>query len=167
VFANYARHYKTGEPMPAATVEKLRKSLKFNQGFETAEYLGAALLDQAWHTLPPDTGLQDVNSFEAGALKKFQINIPEVPPRYRTTYFSHIWGGGYSAAYYAYLWSEVLDNDAYYWFRENGGMTRANGDRFRRMILSRGGMEDPAEMYRAFRGRDPKVDPLLIERGLK
>ena len=167
VFANYAKHYKTGAPMPKDLVEKLRKSRTFNQGFATAEYLEAALLDQAWHTIPPGEPLQDVNTFEPAALKRFQIDIAEVPPRYHTTYFSHIWAGGYSAAYYAYLWSEVLDDDAYYSFREHGGMTRANGQKFRDMILSRGGMEDPAAMYRAFRGRDPEVEPLLIERGLK
>jgi peptidyl-dipeptidase Dcp len=167
VFANYAKHYKTGEPMPAAIVAKLRKSLKFNQGYATSEYLQAALLDQSWHTMTTDALVPDAAGFEADSLKHFQISTPEIPPRYRSTYFSHIWAGGYSAAYYAYLWSEVLDDDAYYWFRENGGMTRANGDRFRKMILSRGGMEDPAEMYKAFRGRDPKVEPLLIERGLK
>jgi peptidyl-dipeptidase Dcp len=167
VFANYAKHYKTGEPMPKELVAKLRKSRTFNQGFATAEYLEAALLDQAWHTQAAGAPLQDVNAFEPAALKRFGIDIAEVPPRYRTTYFSHIWAGGYSAAYYAYLWSEVLDDDAYYWFREHGGMTRANGQKFREMILSRGGMEDPAAMYRAFRGRDPKVEPLLIERGLK
>jgi peptidyl-dipeptidase Dcp len=167
VFANYAKHYKTGEPMPAALVEKLKKSLKFNQGFGTTEYLAAALLDMAWHTLPPDAPLQDVNAFEPEALKKFKIDVPQVPPRYHTTYFSHIWGGGYSAGYYAYLWSEVLDDDAYYWFRENGGMTRANGQRYRDMILSRGGTEDAAALYRAFRGKDPSVEPLLMERGLK
>ena len=167
VFANYAKHYKSGEPMPQALVDKIRRARTFNQGFATTEYLAAALLDMAWHMLPPDTPLQDVNTFEPDALKRFQINVPEVPPRYHTTYFSHIWAGGYSAAYYAYLWSEVLDDDAYYWFVEHGGMTRANGQRFREMILSRGGMQDPAEMYRAFRGRDPNVEPLLIERGLK
>jgi peptidyl-dipeptidase Dcp len=167
VFANYAKHYKSGEPMPKELVAKLKKSATFNQGFATAEYLEAALLDQAWHALPAGAPLQDVNTFEPAALKRFGIEIAEVPPRYRTTYFSHIWAGGYSAAYYAYLWSEVLDDDAYYWFREHGGMTRANGQKFRDMILSRGGMEDTAEMYRAFRGRDPKVEPLLIERGLK
>jgi peptidyl-dipeptidase Dcp len=167
VFANYAKHYKTGEPMPAALVEKLKKSLKFNQGFATTEYLAAALLDMAWHTLPPDAPLQDVNTFEPEALKKFKIDVPQVPPRYHTTYFSHIWGGGYSAGYYAYLWSEVLDDDAYYWFRENGGMTRANGQRYRDMILSRGGTDDAAALYRAFRGKDPSVEPLLMERGLK
>jgi len=167
VFANYAKHYKTGEPMPKELVTKLRKSRTFNQGYATAEYLEAALLDQAWHALPASAPLQDLNAFEPAALERFKIDIAEVPPRYRTTYFSHIWAGGYSAAYYAYLWSEVLDDDAYYWFREHGGMTRANGQKFRDMILSRGGMEDTAEMYRAFRGRDPEVEPLLIERGLK
>jgi len=167
VFANYAKQYKTGEPMPQSLVDKIKKSRTFNQGFATTEYLGAALLDMAWHTLPPDAPLQDVNTFEPEALTRFRINVPEVPPRYRTTYFSHIWGGGYAAGYYAYLWSEVLDDDAYYWFREHGGMTRANGQRYRDMILSRGGSEDEAAMYRAFRGRDPVVEPLLIERGLK
>ena len=167
VFANYAKHYKTGEPMPKELFEKLKKSRTFNQGFNTTEYLAAALLDEAWHTIPAGAPLQDVNAFESEALKRFQINVAEVPPRYHSTYFSHIWASGYSAAYYAYLWSEVLDDDAYYWFRENGGLTRANGQRFRDMILSRGGMQDPAEMYRAFRGRDPKVEPLLLERGLQ
>ncbi len=167
VFANYAKHYKSGEVMPQALVDKIKKSRTFNQGFATTEYLAAALVDMAWHTLPPDAPLQDVNLFEPEALKRFQVDVPQVPPRYHTTYFSHIWGGGYAAGYYAYLWSEVIDDDAYYWFREHGGMTRANGQRFREMILSRGGTEDPAAMYRAFRGRDPIVEPLLIERGLK
>ncbi len=167
VFAHYAKHYKTGEPMPQELVDKLKKSQKFNQGFATAEYLEAALLDMAWHTLPADAPLQDANTFEPQALQKFGIAIPAVPPRYHTTYFSHIWASGYSAGYYAYLWSEVLDDDAYYWFKEHGGMSRENGQRYRDMILSRGGTEDPAAMYRAFRGRDPIVEPLLIERGLK
>jgi len=167
VFANYAKHYKTGEPIPAALVDKIKKSRTFNQGFATTEYLAAALLDMAWHALPADAPLQDVNKFEPEALTKFGIAMAEVPPRYHTTYFSHIWGGGYSAGYYAYLWSEVIDDDAYYWFKEHGGMTRANGQRFRDMILSRGGTEDPAVMYRAFRGRDASVEPLLEERGLK
>jgi peptidyl-dipeptidase Dcp len=166
VFANYAKDYKTGAPMPKELVEKLKKSGTFNQGFATTEYLGAALLDMAWHTIPADAPLLEVNAFEPESLKQYNVSLEQVPPRYRSTYFSHIWGGGYAAGYYAYLWSEVLDDDAYYWFKENGGMTRANGDRFRRMILSRGGTEDPAAMYRAFRGRDPKVEPLLEERGL-
>jgi peptidyl-dipeptidase Dcp len=166
VFANYAKHYKTGEPMPAALVEKIKKARTFNQGFATTEYLAAALLDMAWHTIPPGTPLQDVNTFEKAALERFKIAMAAVPPRYHTTYFSHIWGSGYAAGYYAYLWSEVLDDDAFEWFGEHGGMTRANGQRFRDMILSRGGTEDPAAMYRAFRGRDPKVEPLLRNRGL-
>jgi peptidyl-dipeptidase Dcp len=167
IFYNYAKHYKTGETMPKELADKLFKSRVFNQGFATTEYLGAALLDMAWHTLPPGSAVPDVDAFEAAALKRFNVNVPQVPPRYRSTYFSHIWGSGYAAGYYAYLWSEVLDDDAFYWFKEHGGMTRANGQRFREMILSRGGTEDPAAMYRAFRGRDPIVDPLLIERGLK
>ncbi len=167
VFANYAKHYKTGEPMPAALVEKIKKARTFNQGYALTEYLGAALLDMAWHTLPADTPLQDPNAFEPAALAKFRIDMPEVPPRYHTTYFSHIWASGYSAGYYAYLWSEVIDDDAYYWFKEHGGMTRENGQRFCDMILSKGGTEEADAMYRAFAGRDAKIEPLLIERGLE
>ncbi|HVR38668.1 MAG TPA: M3 family metallopeptidase [Thermoanaerobaculia bacterium] len=167
VLANYAKHYQTGAPMPQTLVDKIKKSRTFNQGYGLTEYLGAALLDMAWHALPDGTPQQDVNAFEPAALKRFQIDLAQVPPRYHTTYFSHIWGGGYSAAYYAYLWSEVLDDDAFYWFKENGGMTRANGDRFRDMILSRGGTQDVAVLFRNFRGRDPIVEPLQIERGLK
>ncbi len=167
VFANYAKHFQTGKPMPQALVDKIKKSRTFNQGYKTTEYLAAALLDMAWHALPADASTQDVNAFETSALKHFQIDMSQVPPRYHTTYFSHIWDGGYSAGYYAYLWSEVLDDDAFYWFKEHGGLTRANGQRYREMILSRGGTEDAAALYRAFRGRDPSVEPLLEERGLK
>jgi peptidyl-dipeptidase Dcp len=167
VFANYAKHYKTGKPMPQSLVDRIKKSRTFNQGYATTEYLAAALLDMAWHTQAPGSPQADVNVFEPEALKRFNIAMTEVPPRYHTTYFSHIWGGGYSAGYYAYLWSELIDDDAYYWFKENGGMTRANGQRFRDMVLSRGGTMDEAAMYRAFRGRDPIVEPLLLERGLK
>jgi len=167
VFANYAKHYKTGAPMPAALVDKIKKSHTFNQGFDTTEYLAAALLDMTWHSIPADAPKQDVDKFEKEALKKYNIDVPTVPPRYRTPYFAHIWGGGYSAGYYAYLWSEVLDDDAYYWFKEHGGMTRENGQRFREMVLSRGSTQDMAALYRAFRGRDPSVEPLLEERGLK
>jgi peptidyl-dipeptidase Dcp len=167
VFANYAKHYKSGEPMPKELVAKLRKARTFNQGFATTEYLAAALLDMAWHDLPSGAPLQNVDKFEQESLARYHVDMPQVPPRYRSTYFSHIWGGGYAAAYYAYLWSEVLDDDAFYWFREHGGMTRANGQRFRDMVLSRGGTIDPADMYRAFAGHDPKVEPLLLERGLK
>jgi peptidyl-dipeptidase Dcp len=167
VFANYAKHYQTGAPMPAELVEKIKKSRTFDQGFATTEYLAAALLDMAWHTLPADAPKQDVDAFEAKALKDDKIDLYEVPPRYRTSYFAHIWGGGYAAGYYAYLWSEVLDDDAFYWFREHGGLTRENGQRFRDMILSRGSTQEMASLYRAFRGRDPSVEPLLEQRGLK
>jgi peptidyl-dipeptidase Dcp len=167
VFASYARHYQTGASMPTELVDKIKKSRTFDQGYATTEYLSAALLDMAWHTLPATAPKQDVGPFESAALKRFKVDMPEVPPRYRTPYFAHIWGGGYSAGYYAYLWSEVLDHDAYYWFVEHGGMTRENGQRFRDMILSRGGTNDAAELYRAFRGRDPSVEPLLEQRGLK
>lgn len=168
VLANYAKHHRTGRPMPQALVDKIKKARTFNQGYATTEYLSAALLDMAWHELPPEAAPPpDVNVFEPEALRRFRVDLPEVPPRYRTTYFAHIWEGAYAAGYYAYLWSELIDDDAYYWFKENGGMTRANGQRFREMILSRGGTEDVAAMYRAFRGRDPIVEPLLEERGLK
>ncbi|MGE5277463.1 MAG: M3 family metallopeptidase [Acidobacteriota bacterium] len=167
VFASYARHFQTGEPMPAEMAARIRKARNFDQGYLTTEYLAAALLDLAWHSLPADAPAQDVHVLEPEALKRFHVDLPQVPPRYRTTYFSHIWDGGYAAAYYAYLWSELIDDDAYEWFREHGGMTRANGQRFRDMILSRGGREDVAAMYRAFRGRDPSIEPLLEDRGLK
>ncbi len=167
VFANYAKHYQTGKPMPQALVDKIKRSRTFNQGYAVTEYVSAALLDMAWHSQPPDAPLQDVNKFEGDALKRFHVDLPQVPPRYHTTYFSHIWDGGYSAGYYAYLWSEVLDDDAFYWFKEHGGLTRANGQRFRDLVLSRGGMQDVATTFRNFRGRDPIVDPLLEERGLK
>jgi len=166
VFANYAKHHATGAPMPDALVGKIKKAKTFNQGYLTTEYLAAALLDMAWHTLPADAPKQDVAAFEKAALERFHVDLAEVPPRYHTTYFSHIWGGGYAAGYYAYLWAEVIDDDAWAWFKENGGLTRANGQRFRDMILSRGGSEPLAAMYRAFRGRDPIVEPLLEERGL-
>ena len=166
VFANYARHYQTGAPMPQALVEKIRKARTFNQGFATTENLAASLLDLAWHTRPADAPPQDVSAFEADALKRFHVDVPQVPPRYHSPYFSHIWSNGYSARYYSYLWTEVLDDDAYDWFTEHGGMTRANGDRYRTMILSRAGQQDFADMYRAFRGRDPQAGSLLRERGL-
>jgi peptidyl-dipeptidase Dcp len=166
VFAHYARHYRTGAPMPAALVAKIRRTTTFDQGFATTEYLSAALLDLAWHTLTVDEHPTDVDSFETQALHRYGVDLAVVPPRYRTNYFSHIWAGGYSAGYYAYIWSEVIDADAYAWFLEHGGLTRANGQRFRDMILSRGGSGDVAVMYRAFRGRDPEIGPLLANRGL-
>ncbi len=167
VFAHYAKHYQTGEAMPADLVEKIKKSRTFNQGYATTEYLSAALLDLSWHTLPADAPLQDVDKFEADSLKKYKVDLAEVPPRYRTTYFDHIWGGGYSAGYYAYFWAEVLDDDAFEWFKEHGGLSRKNGDMFRDKILSRGNTVDLATLYRDFRGKDPSVAPLLENRGLK
>jgi peptidyl-dipeptidase Dcp len=168
VLAHYARHHKTSQPMPQALVDKIKKAQTFNQGYALTEYLAAALLDMAWHTQGPDAPAKDVAAFEASALDRFRINVAEVPPRYHTPYFSHIWSSeGYSAGYYAYLWSEVLDHDAYAWFKAHGDLTRTNGDRFRRMILSRGSTEDMATMYRAFRGQDPSVEPLIEARGMQ
>lgn len=166
VFAHYAKHYQTGEPMPAKLVEKLKKARHFNGGYGLTEILAAAALDLEWHALPRDAPLQDPDVFEKEALKRQKLDLPEVPSRYRSSYFLHIWANGYSAGYYAYLWTEMLDDDAYEWFVENGGMTRANGDRFREMILSRGNSQDYGEMFKAFRGRDPDIKPMLKNRGL-
>jgi len=166
VFANYAKHYQTGAPMPKALVDNLKKAHTFNQGFATTEYLAASLLDIAWHTVPSSAPMQDVDAFEIDALHRFNVNVPLIPPRYRTTYFAHIWSGGYQAGYYAYLWAEVLDDDAYAWFTEHGGLTRKNGQRFRDLVLGRGATMDPGAMFREFRGRDPIVGPLLEARGL-
>jgi len=166
VFTHFAKHYQTGAPMPQALVDKIKRTKTFDQGFATTELVAAALLDMAWHTLPAGPQVANPDSFETAALERFHIAVPAVPPRYRSPYFAHIWGGGYSANYYAYMWAEVVDHDAFAWFTEHGGMTRANGQRLRDMILSRGGTGDMAVMYRAFRGRDPSVQPLLEARGL-
>ena len=167
VFANYAKHYQTGEPMPQELVDKIVRARTFNQGYATTEYLSAALLDMAWHTLPADDAKKDAEAFEREALAKYKVDLVAVPPRYRSSYFSHIWGGGYAAGYYAYFGAEVLDHDAFQWFRESGGLTRENGQVFREKILSIGHSRDLAEAYRAFRGKDPSVEPLLEHRGLK
>jgi len=152
VFANYAKHYKTGEPMPKELVEKIKKSATFNQGYAFSEFLEAAILDMQWHVLTTADKVEDANAFEVEALKGNGAYLEQVPPRYRSSYFKHVWGGGYAAGYYAYCWAEVLDNDAFAWFEENGGLTRENGQRFRNMILSRGGTEDYGTMFRDFRG---------------
>jgi peptidyl-dipeptidase Dcp len=165
VLAHYARHHETGEPLQAELVERLAEARRFGEGFATTEYLAAALLDQAWHRLGPDDAVTDVERFEADALAAAGVVVPSAPPRYRTTYFNHPFSG-YSAAYYSYIWSEVLDADTVEWFAENGGLRRENGDVFRRELLSRGGAVDPMEAYRAFRGRDPELGPLLTRRGL-
>jgi peptidyl-dipeptidase Dcp len=166
VFNHYARHYQTGELMPKALAEKIARAKNFNEGYKMTELLAAAELDMQWHTLPASAPLQDPDAFQQEALDKVHANLKDVPPRYRTSYFQHIWGGGYSAGYYAYLWTEMLADDAYQWFEENGGLTRANGDRFRGMILSQGNTHDLANLYAAWRGRAPKVDAMLKDRGL-
>ena len=168
VLDNYAKHHVTGEPLDAGVVERIRASETFNEGFATSEYLAAALLDQAWHTLTPDAAaaVTDVAAFEAAALAAVGLDNPAVPTRYSSTYFAHIFSGGYDAGYYSYIWSEVLDADTVEWFRENGGLTRENGDRFRSLLLGVGGSKDPLEAYREFRGRDAVIGPLLARRGL-
>ncbi|WP_449408475.1 M3 family metallopeptidase [Microbacterium maritypicum] len=166
VLADYARHHETDEPLDPAIVERLRAAETFDQGHATSEYLAAAWLDQAWHTLGPDADTGDVASFEAAALADIGLDDPAVPTRYSSTYFAHVFSGGYSAGYYSYIWSEVLDADTVEWFRENGGLTRANGDRFRERLLGVGGSKDPLEAYRDFRGRDAEIEPLLKRRGL-
>ncbi|WP_229425363.1 MULTISPECIES: M3 family metallopeptidase [unclassified Massilia] len=166
VLSNYAKHHKTGAPMPKELLDKVVASKKFNQGFMTSEYLAASLLDQRWHQLTPAQVPTDVLAFEAQALKEAGVDYAPVPPRYRTTYFSHSMNGGYSAGYYAYLWSEKLDADTVEWFKENGGLSRKNGDHFRKTLLSRGGTTEAMNLFRDFRGRDPIIEPLLERRGL-
>jgi peptidyl-dipeptidase Dcp len=167
VFAHFAKHYKTGAPMPPELAAKIEKAKTFNQGYLFAELLAAAELDMQWHSLAADAPPQNPDTFEAAALKKIGLSLSYVPPRYRSTYFAHIWGGGYAAGYYAYLWCEMLDDDAFQWFQDHGGLTRSNGDRFRNMVLSRGNTEDLAKMYAAWRGADPAIGPMLKQRGLE
>ncbi|WP_213815080.1 M3 family metallopeptidase [Glaciihabitans sp. dw_435] len=166
VLANYAVHHETGEPMPQDFVDKLQASSAFNEGFSTSEYLTAALLDQAWHTITAEDDVTDVAEFEQHAIASFGLDNPAVPTRYSSTYFAHTFSGGYDAGYYSYIWSEVLDADTVVWFKDNGGMTRANGDRFRARLLGVGGSKDPLEAFRDFRGRDATIQPLLDRRGL-
>jgi peptidyl-dipeptidase Dcp len=166
ILSNYAKHYQTGAPMPKELLDKVFASQKFNEGYRTTEYLAASLLDQSWHQLGADQIPADVLGFEAKALHDAGVDFALVPPRYRTTYFSHVFSGGYSAGYYGYLWAEKLDADTVEWFKENGGLLRKNGDRFRKMLLSKGGTMDAMDMYRAFRGRDAVIQPLLERRGL-
>jgi peptidyl-dipeptidase Dcp len=166
IFSHYAKHYKTGELMPAELFDKIQKSANFAEGYSLTELLAAAELDMQWHMLPADAPLQNPDDFEKQALARVHLDIHGVPPRYRSSYFSHIWGGGYSAGYYAYLWTQMLDDDAYQWFDEHGGLTRENGERFRRMVLSRGNTEDLASMYVAWRGRPPQIDAFMKYRGL-
>jgi peptidyl-dipeptidase Dcp len=167
VLQHYAKHYQTGAPMPKELLDKVLASEKFNQGFKTTEYLAATLLDQAWHQLKPSEVPNDALAFEASALKKAGVDFAPVPPRYRTTYFSHAFAGGYSAGYYSYIWAEELDADSVQWIKEHGGLKRENGDHFRNTLLSRGGSKDAMKLFHDFTGRDPWIEPLLERRGLE
>lgn len=164
VFAHYARHYETGEPMPEALRDKMLNATQFNKGYDMTELLSAALLDMNWHGIAEP--VDDVDAFEAAALKKEGLDLPAVPPRYRSSYFAHIFGGGYAAGYYAYLWTQMLADDGYQWFVEQGGLTRENGQIFRDAILSRGNSSDLEALYRDWRGHNPKIEPMLKNRGL-
>ncbi|KUR05915.1 dipeptidyl carboxypeptidase [Enterobacter bugandensis] len=164
VFSHYARHYETGDPMPDALRESMLIATHFNKGYDMTELLSAALLDMNWHGI--SEAVSSVEEFEAAALKKEGLDLPAVPPRYRSSYFAHIFGGGYAAGYYAYLWTQMLADDGYQWFVEQGGLTRENGQKFREAILSRGNSADLAELYRNWRGHDPKIEPMLENRGL-
>lgn len=166
VVSNYARHHETGEPLAQETIDKLVAARQWGEGFATTEYLAATLLDLAWHELPPGSTVEDPLDFEKQALHDAGVDYAPVPPRYRTGYFKHIFAGGYAAAYYAYIWSEVLDADSVEWFKESGGLTRRNGEHFRRELLSRGYSVDPLEAFAAFRGRAASIEPLLERRGL-
>ena len=168
VFANYAKHYQTGAAMPQELVDKIKKARTYGKGYATTEYVAAALLDLEWHSLTAkDAKVTDIDAFETAALKKDGVDLAEVPPRYRSPYFLHIWGNGYEANYYAYMWGEILDDDAYEWFTENGGMTRQNGQTFRDKMLGRTYTADPMDIYRGFRGRDPSAEAIKRERGLE
>ncbi|GMU42787.1 MAG: M3 family peptidase [Xanthomonadales bacterium PRO6] len=167
VLRNYAKHYQTGEPIPEELIAKIEAAGKFNQGFATMEYLGAALLDMEWHLQPAGAVIADAQAFERDTLAKYQVDFAPVPPRYRSSYFAHIWPGGYGAGYYSYLWSEVLDADANAWFQANGGLKPENGARFRDLVLSRGDTKPQMQQYQDFAGREPSIEPLLKRRGLE
>jgi peptidyl-dipeptidase Dcp len=166
VLAHYAIHYRTGKPIPQALAEKIIAARDFNAGYNMTELIAAAELDMQWHTLPATAPKQDVDAFEKAALARTHVNLPQVPPRYRSSYFLHIWANGYGAGYYAYLWTQMLADDTYAWFRAHGGLTRANGDRFRDTVLSRGNTRDYGEMFRSLTGHDPEIGPMLEYRGL-
>jgi peptidyl-dipeptidase Dcp len=167
VVENYAHHHVTGEKLPQQWIDNIHAASTFNEGHATTSYLAAAILDLAWHSLTTDDAVSDVLAFEAQAIADYGLDYEPVPTRYRSTYFSHIFGGGYSAGYYGYIWSEVLDADTVDWFKENGGLVRANGDHFRHKLLSLGGSVDSMQMFRNFRGRDATIEPLLKRRGLR
>lgn len=166
VFAHYAKHYQTGEAMPDDLRDSMFRASTFNKGYDMSELLAAALLDMRWHSVTPQALPQDVDAFEQQSLREEQMDLAAVPPRYRSSYFSHIFGGGYAAGYYAYLWTQMLADDGYQWFVEQGGLTRENGQRFREAILSRGNSCDLEALYRDWRGHDPLIEPMLKNRGL-
>lgn len=166
VFARFARHVETGEPMPQALRDKMQRASLFNKGYDMSELLSAALLDMRWHSLEMSASSSSVDQFEQQALAAEDLDLQAVPPRYRSSYFAHIFGGGYAAGYYAYLWTQMLADDGYQWFVEQGGLTRENGQKFREAILSRGNSTDLAELYRQWSGRDPRMEPMLAHRGL-
>ena len=167
VVSNYAKHHETGEQLPQELIDRLKSASTFNEGHATTSYLAAAILDLAWHSLEVGQDVTDVIAFESQAIKDYGLDYHAVPTRYRSTYFSHIFGGGYSAGYYGYIWSEVLDAESVDWFKENGGLTRNNGDHFRAELLSRGGSIDSMQMFKNFRGREATITPLLKRRGLE
>lgn len=168
ILDNYAKHYETGAPMPKELVTKIKKASTFNQGYSLTELLSATTLDMAWHTQKKgEDKIEDIAKWEEETLKGKGFIPSLVPPRYRSTYFSHIFGGGYASGYYAYQWTEMLAHDAYNWFENNGGLTRANGDRYRNMIISRGNTKDYETMYKNFRGQDPELKHYMKARGLK
>lgn len=166
VFAHYAKHYQTGEAMPDDLRDSMFRASTFNKGYDMSELLAAALLDMHWHSVTPQALPQDVDAFEQQSLREEQMDLAAVPPRYRSSYFSHIFGGGYAAGYYAYLWTQMLADDGYQWFVEQGGLTRENGQRFREAVLSRGNSCDLEALYRDWRGHDPLIEPMLKNRGL-
>jgi peptidyl-dipeptidase Dcp len=166
VLKNYAIHYQTGKPMPNELVEKIKKAETFNQGYSLAEILAASEIDMYWHELDTSKKVNSVDAFEKRALKLSHTDFANIPPRYRSSYFLHIWANGYPAGYYAYLWSEMLDDNIYEWFTQHGGMTRSNGQRFRDMVLSRGHTEDYNVIFKSFNGKEPSIEPLLRHRGI-
>jgi peptidyl-dipeptidase Dcp len=166
VFNNYARHYKTGQPMPQQLLDKIKKAATFNKGYDLTEILAAAELDMQWHKLSADKPMQNVDTFEIQALHNTHLDLPQVPPRYRSSYFLHIWSNGYASGYYAYTWTVMLDDDAFAWFQQHGGLSRENGQRFRDMILSRGNTIDVATLFRNFYGSDPNIQPMLEDWGM-
>ena len=166
VLARYAVHRETGAPMPHDLAGKLAQAATFNQGYALSEMLAAVAIDMRWHSRLVGEEVTGLAAFEAAALRQAGLDFDAVPPRYRSSYFLHIWAHGYAAGYYAYLWAEMLDNDAFAWFSEHGGLTRANGDRFRAMVLSRGNVGDYVQLYREFRGKDPDIVHMLKRRGI-